>query len=394
MPRTSLICSALLINSISFAMTGSALAQDNPLAPGPAAPANPLDPANTVPGNAIEKVFAPDFIKSGARFIYQSGSSVQPDFNKPASAGVGPTRFDVVAVSDSKVYLRVATYLPARNGNGYTFASAQTLAIDAFTVKSGGAIWIDKNILAGYQTDQVTQVSDGAWKIDDRTYDSRSVTRVGNDTATRFVFDRGTGLLLANQICSGQQRPGMTDPFMRQNTSNLQFTAFRQIDLPWANAPTPAWARTVKRMNYRGQQIMQTPGVPPMSLPISSSVEFTERGDNWAVGAVTLQFSDQQPSKTPVAIGPSFVGGNWIDPATLNRLKPGVIDEDRTLGATLAFEFAQTPRGRLGVLTESNAARTYQLVWAYDLNDGAMVYASFEQAELNMKIELSLESRE
>lgn len=390
----SLVVPAALV-SLCWASL-AALAQENPLAPAnPLEPANPLAPANPLTGGAgAEKVFVPEFIKPGARFVYEGGSASQPDFNKPASAGVGLTRFEVIAVSDTKVILRVANYLRAMNGNGHTLSGSSALAVDAFTVKSGGAIWIDKNILMSYANDGQTKIVDAPWPIAGRNYEARSVTTLGNDSASRFVWDRGTGLLLANQICSGALRPGAQDPFMRQNTSNMSFRSYRQVDVPWANAPFPDWATKVRKLSYRGQQTLIGGVGPSITTPFRNTVEFTERGDNWAIATSTMEYPQQPPAKTPTAVGPASIGGYWMNPQALGKMQPGVIDQDEAIGCTTSYQITQTPMGRFGVLTEANAAGTYRVNWAYDLNDGALVYASMEMNELNMKLELMLEGRE
>jgi hypothetical protein len=275
--------------------------------------------------------------------------------------------------------VRIGTYLPARMGQGYTFAGSSMVAVNAFDVKSGGATWIDPNVLAAYQNDGETRVVDGPWEISGNRYDARSVTRAGVDSATRFVFDKGTGLLLAQQIATGRRRPGMDDPFMRENMSSLRFQAFRQRSFPWANAPTPEWAKTVRTMSYQGQQTMFMPGMPPYSTPIQLRATLTQRIGGVSIGTSETQYYQQAPQQSLLVIGPGSVGSLWMDPATLRSMRPGPLDLDPLLHSTLAYDFVETPSGRMGVLTESNAARTYRLVWAYDLNDGALRYSAFER---------------
>ncbi len=359
------------------------------------APANQLLQQGAQGGmGSGEPIYVADFIKPGSRIIYEAGSSSQPDPSKAASAGIGPSVNDVVAVTPSAVYVRIGTYLPARMGQGYTFAGSSMVAVNAFDVKSGGATWIDPNVLAAYQNDGETRVVDGPWEISGNRYDARSVTRAGVDSATRFVFDKGTGLLLAQQIATGRRRPGMDDPFMRENMSSLRFQAFRQRSFPWANAPTPEWAKTVRTMSYQGQQTMFMPGMPPYSTPIQLRATLTQRIGGVSIGTSETQYYQQAPQQSLLVIGPGSVGSLWMDPATLRSMRPGPLDLDPLLHSTLAYDFVETPSGRMGVLTESNAAQTYRLVWAYDLNDGALRYSAFEQMELSIKIEFNLVGRE
>lgn len=373
-------------------------AQDNPLdvttpagpaANQPAGAANPLDPAAPIVGGG--GVYVPDFIKPGARIVYESGSATQGDLNKPGSAGVGLTRYDVIAVTPSKVYLRAGTYLQDPQGKGYTFAGSSNLAVGAFEVSSGGAIWIDRSILEGYQNTKDTTILDADWPIGGKTYKARSITRLTNASAMRQVFDRGTGLQLIQQLATGDRRDH-NDPFMRTTTSSMQFQTYRIVDLGLDGAP--AWSKNVRRMKYQGGQTLAGGVGPSITLPMECDIHFTERGDGWTLGQLTLRSQGQPDSTSEIAIGPATFGGNWLNPAALNQLQQGEIDRDATLRFALTYEIAQTPMGRLGVFKETGDSRTYQMIWAYDLNDGALVYTSFEQPEFGLKRELKLVGRE
>mgnify|MGYP000989550543 CR=1 FL=1 len=332
----------------------------------------------------------PAQIVTGSRLIYEAGSATQADFNTAASAGVGLTRYEVVAVTPAKVLLRAGSFL--NDGRGYSFGGGSFVVVDALAMKTGASIWIDPTTLAGFTTDSKTTVTDFGWPAAGQEWKARSITHLSPDSASRQVFDSSSGLLLAQQLASGQQRPGTTDPFMRQNTSSLAFVGQRAVELPWAGGTDPAWTRTVRRLVYQGQQGLAGGYGPSISTPLRHRVEITERGEGWALGTLTVETQGQPATQLPTGSGPGGLGAWWVDPAKMAALPPGVIDRDPTLGTTLSFERSAGPQGPVGIVRESGSS--HLLTWVYDLQDGALVYASFEQTSFGMKTELSLSARE
>lgn len=366
------------------------LAQENPLeAPIPKAGAGGV----TAPAAANAKIVVPDFIKPGARLIYESGSSTENDDpNKPNSAGVGLSRFDIVAVTDTQVLLSIGTFLQAQNGNGHNFAGGSSSAFGAFDITSGGALWIPKDVLESFTTAPPLEVNSGPFELAGRKYDTKTLTRITKESAMRQVFDRGTGLKLSEQTGVGNpRRAGDLTGFNRKISGYSLYQTYRVKKLPWLDAAPPAWVAKLKAMNYRGSQTLQLPGSAPISVPFEISIEVKARGERHVEFAQTMRMQGSQPSRTVAYVGPGSIGGNWMNVAVLRAMEPGLIDQDELLGTRLEYSQQDGSKGRLGVLIENGNA--HRLVWGYSLEDGALVYSRWDQPELNQTIEIELVDR-
>lgn len=368
-----------------------AAAQQNPLeAPIPKKGAGPAPLAG---GAAGAKIAVPDFIKPGARFVYEGGSSTENDDpNKLNSAGVGLTRYDVIAVTDTHVLLQQGTFLQSMRGDGHTYGGSSPVAFGDFEIKSGGALWIPKEVLDAYVTAEPLQVTSGPYELNGRTYDTKTLTRITAESAMRQTWDRGTGLKLAEQTGVGRpRREGDHTGFNRKITATSVYQTFRQMELPWLDAPAPAWVEDLKSLRYEGRTTMQLPGSEPISVPFTSDMEVVQRGPRWIRFELVMKMQQGLPNKSIVHSGPGSIGGYWLHPDVLRKMKSGVVDQDEMLGTRLEYAVQDGPKGRLGVLTETGLA--HRLLWGYSLEDGALVYSRWEQPEVNQTIEVELARR-
>jgi hypothetical protein len=379
----------------------SALAQTNPLEVDKPSGAGgstgaPTTPPETGPGGLLNdpgaqvaKLYVPDWIKPGVRLVYTSGSSQESsDPTKPPSAAVGWTRFDVVAVTDTHVLMVQSSYLD-RGAGGPTYAASSPLRVNAMEVIGGAALWTSPEAMEAMRTHPEFTVLEGPMQINGNTYETISYTRMTADMASRKIFDKGTGLKLAEQLGSGpSQRTGDPTGFHRQVNSQMQFQTFRQVPLPWLEGAAPEWSKTATTMRYQGSQTLTQVNGPPISLPFTFDVKFSERGDQWAVGTATMQMQGQQAQSQPIITGVGRVGAYWMSPESLASMRPGALDQDPALGITLGYDVQDTGLGRLGLIVEKGPG--YQLVWGYRMSDGALVYANNFNQELNLTIEVTL----
>jgi hypothetical protein len=394
-----MICAALqgpaLFLSRGLALAAFCLstgAQDNPLE----APARKQGAPGTKPAAGVvgAKITVPDFVKPGARFLYEGGSSTENDDpNKPNSAGVGLTRFDVVAVTETHVLLQQGTFLQSTFGGGYTYGGSAWFSFGDFEIKSGGALWIPKEILDAYATAEPLKVITGPYELNGRTYDTKTLTRITPESAMRQTWDRGTGLKLTEQTGVGKpRREGDPSGFNRKITSTSIYQTYRQMKLPWLDAPAPAWVGEMNSLRYEGRTTMQLPGSAPLSVPFTSQLTVKHRGPSWVQFELKMTMQYGQPSTSIIHSGPGSIGGYWIHPDALRKMKAGVVDEDEMLGTRLEYSVQDGPKGRLGILTESG--RAHRLLWGYNLEDGTLVYSRWEQPELNQTIEVELADRQ
>lgn len=369
----------------------TAIAAPNPLNQQPGtAPTAGQQPAMARSSTPLRTV---DFVKPGARLIYYGGSSTkstQP--GKGTSAGVGMSVFDVVAVTPTKVLFTVRTYLGTGQKDGnYTFSGATGTSISGLDVTAGNALWMPPDELKALRSGNGVQVSRNGYPLGGQTYDAISIFIAGNDSASRQVFDAGTGLKLATQDASGPMLQGHKDPFMRHNQVFSSYESYRQIDL-WRGTP-PAWVQTVQKLSYSGTAAMA--GTP---IGMSTTYEVTDRGPGWLQTRMTQQTQSFGQSSAP-SVGTTVEGngkpfGLWVSPEVLGRLRPGVVDRDPTLNTTVSYQVQNGPMGQLGVFSETNARQTYSLVAGYSLQDGVLSYAQSVQRDTGYTVTLQLQGRQ
>lgn len=391
---------------LSLGLLSEARADGNPLgvpplgAPpaGNPTPGNPLGvPALGVPAlgdaNALPgaKMRVPDFVKPGARFYYESMSASDANFAGKPSTGSGITRIDVVSVTETKVLLRVSEF--ALFNGAYAYAGGSSIEVGPTESKAGNRLWIEKDVLADFKSDQQTQVVRGPVSVSGKNVEATSLTRIAGNTASRIVYSSDTGMLLWQQSAQGQRRPGMTDEFMREITGTTAFRGQRQVDYPWIKQKTPQWARGGLRLNYKGQQTLSSPVAASVAMPTQQTATVAEAGDNWATFNVTTQFGENPAATSRFIQGPASVG-YWMDPAVLQGLREGQIDHDDQLKVTLTYQVLDGPAGRLGVVTEASDSGAYQLQWGFNLQDGALTYTGFSLAATNIRVEYTLTGRE
>ena len=371
-----------------MALSGSANAQENPInAPPPQA-----DAAKKAVENPLLKLVIPAYVKPGMRFVF-NGSSVSMK-----GTGEGPMRYDVVAVTDSRVLMNSVNYV--KYGFDGKIGVSSSAGVD---VRSGvpgtnsiGSIWVSKEALAAMAADNTMTVAYEKWPINGRSYDAVILVKQIQDSAQRTIYDRETGLLLGMQLATGKMRQDNDlNIFNRENSSILSYQTARQLDLPWFKADAPKWTKTVKRMKYQGQSRLSGGGVAQDIVTAQSkTAEITDRGDDWAIIKSTSESQGVTIAKDTLSNGPATIGGYWINPDALNKMKQGVVDEDPTLHSVLTFQIQEGAVGKLGVLVETNADRSYQLVWGYSLDDGALMYSMVQDSSMQTTTEFKLVGRE
>lgn len=363
------------------------------------------------PAPAAQQMQVPDYIKPGFQMLYMSASSTesaQPD--KVGSAGMGFTEYTIVAVTNDKVLVTATNYL-APNGVQFTqqgevdpnadhkvqLIGSNSYAITANDVLAGNAMWMPVDQLKQWQSGNGVEVQRGPWPYQGQQVNAAIITAKGNDYISSNTFNTDNGQKLGSRSASGNMRRNDTgnNPYNRVSQAQMQLVSTRQVDSPLINAKWPNWAKTVKKMHYKGTYSMAIPGggpVPPVQMAME--IEYTERGEDYLVGKSTLQVQGNQPTTNPVVQGPGSAMGNWIHPDILANLQQGKIDRNQILRTTTTYQVQQGNLGQLGVFVRTNDAQTFYTVSGYNLDNGALTYVSLHTADTNTTIEFTLDGIE
>jgi hypothetical protein len=358
------------------------------------------------PQPAGQAIAMPDYIKPGFQMLYMSASSSESeDANKPGSAGMGYTEYTIVAVLKDKVLINAAFYL-APEGVPLTpqgaldpntdprvqLSGASSMALGAFALQSGGAMWMSVDELKQLQPGNGVEVNRGPWPYNGQQVNSVTVTVKGNDHISSSTYHADNGMKLTSRNASGPMRRGDTgvNPYNRKHQSQMQLLGTRQFDSPLVGAAWPAWAKTVKSMSYAGTYSMAVPGVQAPPVQMSMTLNFTDRGEGYVLGKSTTQVQGSPPSSSPIMQGPGTALGYWVHPDVLADLDPGQIDENKTMRTKLTYQVQEGNLGRLGVFVLTNDAQTFYAVSAYNLQNGALTYISHHEKTTGTTIEYTL----
>jgi hypothetical protein len=143
-------------------------------------------------------------------------------------------------------------------------------------------------------------------------------------------------------------------------------------------------------MTYQGaNRLLDNPG--KFGVPLMVRVTVTDRGEGWASGTVAVTSGGDAMPESPFVQGPGSLEPYWIDPAVLREMKAGEVDRDPFLGTVVRYD--PGPNGT-GVFTQASSKGSQTNVYAYSLQDGALVYTRQARRDINMLTELQLMGRE
>ncbi|HHI80753.1 MAG TPA: hypothetical protein ENK02_12340 [Planctomycetes bacterium] len=366
----------------------------NPLKQAP----NPLKQAQ----EPLQKLVLPSFIKPGALLTYKVLQSTESDDPKKAGlAATGYSRAMVIHVDSEAVLFEVTEFVdgllsrnPAPMGGGPKIFTAKEVA-------QGNAYWMLPADLKTLKSEEGIQVRRGPFPLHGQAYKSVLVTVQIPNFVKQRAYDQGTGLLLMERSASGRpRRSGNADGFNLKTKNSLYYETYRVLDLPWFQATPPAWTRTVRKMVYRGNMTMFSPGgMPPTVLPREMVFAFKKHEGKLHMGTLTTKTLKnrlgipESSNKSLFFETPYKVGGLWIPPKVLNSMKQGVLDTDPVLKSTLTYAIQQGNLGKLGVLVESHPSGSYQTILGYDLEDGALRFIQMNLKDMNQQITMTLVDR-
>ena len=154
----------------------------------------------------------------------------------------------------------------------------------------------------------------------------------------------------------------------------------------------PEWVGRTRSITYRGKYTANVTSAGIYSFPATLRLEFKNTGPGWL--HFTQFYKLQVPANMPRLSesqserfnGSSQVGGLWISPAVLGRLRPGqVLDTDRFTGMRLSVKHVGPRQARL---YEGNNRDAYEYV--YDRQSGMLIGGTITKTLSMVKLITSL----
>jgi hypothetical protein len=350
---------------------------------------------------------APFWLKEGVRLTYETVSIPVQDADAawedagetPISRDAGDTdtgartftEVSVVAVDRTGVAASVRRLDSAKLA-GPVRPSAFTAAVGAPGIV--GEWWIAPEALAS--------IPDGAANgiVVQRT---PCTTRGITYNAIRFLFetpeakhallyDLKSGILVYRGTVSetARQTPRSPDlpPLPSHTLARTILVEYREISLPWTYDLPPQWIADFHSTAFEGSFTTILPGAQALPSPIKSTMTVTDRGRRWFryrlddATAALQEFPAGFHEGSRVS-GIAQVGGLWIPPAGLSRLRKGqIIDTAPLTGARVAVATAEEES-----VTLREQATGYEIDFVYDCSTGALTRMRFVDRTLNQVVE-------
>jgi hypothetical protein len=257
-----------------------------------------------------------------------------------------------------------------------------------------GDYWIAPSVLATLQPgyDGTTRIWKGPRQLGGQTVDTVSSATMSNGSYYSYTYDAATGILLIGGSMIAQAGVLVTDPEgnMLDSASGAVsldhriFAGARQVPIPWATAPPPAWATPGRVTTYQGQisaEFDPSSGVGNVAgNSLTVSYVFDQAVGTALVGR-QLTRSSNGPGLPPTdstasrVFGSAMFDGLWIPPEYLTQLTAGqVLDQDPLSGYTVTSAGVQ---GNVAVVQTIGAGD--QLEMHYDTTSGLVVFSRYRR---------------
>ena len=390
---------ALAVTLVAAASLARGQAAPNPFSPGGGGGGNPFGPGGGGEMPAAQAKAAPPWARSGTRMVYFEGAAtianaatrLVPNANGTwtnangqrfqsedvgASGGGGLTVLDVGHDDAGSTSLVFTTYVlgdPATGTMTLSGAPQQGGVGPRFT---NSTYYFDPADLARMPDGTVNGVTTirMPYPMDGHTYRALRVITETDTGGSMNTWDLDTGLLLYASVASVSYGaiPGQTTSTVGAASTSLSITKLLQVrncDLPWADAPAPAWTQQVRRLEYAGNvttMIANGGGVAPPQ-PFGFACSLGDHGEHFL--AYQLQIANT-PGTVSGCCGSASRLGIYLPPRAMGRLQQGqVLDDDKFVGAKLVVAQADGQR-----VTLSEVGKMFRRDVTYDAN-GMMVAA-------------------
>jgi len=376
----------------------------NPLDPAPTpagGPQAPLIPAGPRPGElAPAAAQLPPFVKPGMRWYFHEGESIVhnvPWHLIPTAGGGlrGKANNNHGTVWYRAIdLLHVSPQLIAANARRFTISD---VARDITTSAGASAIlgnastfdkyWIHPARLAQIEQQRAAglTINRVQYVLGDKTYNALSMMEHNERTYVSQIYDLVTGLLLSSSsadrnapVLVPDGRGGVMPAQGATLITHSRFMGVRELKIPWAAGPAPAWVTKGQQIQYTGSY----GNVGPMGQNHLALNRFCKIGQTTEGVAVVESVTRRDLGSLPAQDSPDTqafastqLGGWWIPPQAFPALRPNtVIDEDRVTHFRTTFTGVQ---GNFAIFVEEGPQDRIEL--GYDTTSGILAWMRTRQ---------------
>jgi hypothetical protein len=356
---------------------------------------------------------APACIKPGTRITYfgmtasipgEYGKLVQDDNGTWVDKNTGK-RYREEEVGGSGAAAYNVIYVN-QVGGGVAVLSNKLYTLDTATKKcgyagSGGLVghagcaadyWIHPDVLRQVQevNAEGIRILRMPYTVAGKTYKAIRFQRDDTSGYQARVYDLETGLLVyygsrvqgpsvLTPPIGGSGRVGMGEGSSQVVTSWI--VEVKDIDVPWKDAPAPKWIGEFRQLSYTGVQtsVVAAAG-SKLDRPMTGTLTLKARGPGWVryTNRFLFQSLPGMPPNDAIqegACGAASIGGLWIPPEGLARLKPRqTIETNERVGTTVTVSQVSP-----GSVTLTETGPQHRADWTYDARTGMLSATTLTQ---------------
>jgi hypothetical protein len=336
----------------------------------------------SVPGERTELVPDPN-----GRWLDEATGQRYGEHEMPGAAAAAYTLVRVGYLDGHVAQLNQQLYLWDPGTGIATYASALGLVSHAGCASD---YWVHPEALRALPETLGgdVQVVRMPYAIGSRTFDAIRLQTTTAKGHTVYVYDLATGLMLFHgaRTVGGPVEVRPKDELQTFGEGSTRLVSLwiadaRDVAIPWASYPPPAWIASVQRLAYQGTATTYTTTTAPVQLAIGHEVTIDRRGGGWLHGwthttQATLPGLPPTEAWSVDASGMASVGGWWIAPQALATLRAGQsIDAVAELHTTTSVTAAD---GARVTLTEVGPA--HRIDATYDVATGVLAHVTIVQS--------------
>jgi hypothetical protein len=298
------------------------------------------------------------------------------------SGGMGIVQLNVLAAKPNFVAMDVQSYFISDQQR--MICSPASMSQVSGDQNRVGDFWMNPAVLAQLQEKKDlngTTIVRAPLTLNGKTFNAITIDDNAGDGFTHNTYDLETGLLLFR----GTSSQGAAVPTLGPNNtvtpgagarviSHMQFMGVREVRLPWANEPAPAWVTRGGQMSYQGSYYAVTQSGPLPPLGMGAVFNITDVAEGTALVQATIR-SELGPGLPPQdqtetrRYGSASSSPLWIGVNTIRNLQPNtLIDEDPITHFRTVFAGVQ---GNVAMVVEQGPA--HQTECAYDVGRGTLI---------------------
>jgi len=363
----------------------------------------PAPPAAVVPDPSSQLALVPEAAKAGppawahlgTRMVYFGASASIPGASQSlvlddngnwvhkgtgqkwgeqdvsSASGAGYSVFQIGYIDHDVVQLGCALYLLDT-----TDGSVQVTGGSGMVTNAGCAadLWIHPDVLKNLK--EVAQgpvhITRMPYVVNKKKYNAIRIQTTTANGYMAYVYDLDTGMMIFNGS-STQGAVGVGGAMTQLTTGWL--VEVKDVDVPWKAAAVPAWVGKFNELDYQGAQSTVALG-GQLDRPMTITTTPTARRDGWlrTASTFTIQTFQGMPpdvSQNAGASGPASIGGQWIGPDAIPKLKARQIIDQNDITKTVTSVSDVNPRS----VTITEVGQHHRIDSTYDATTGMLVAA-------------------